>query len=270
MSKLYIIAGCNGAGKTTASYTVLPEILECREFVNADEIAKGLSPFNPSSVAIEAGRLMLKRIGELLSAGVSFSVETTLSTRSYINLIQQAQNQGYSVSLIYFWLNSPELAIERVKQRVANGGHDVPAPIIRRRYRSGLENFFRIYMPCVDIIGCLRTIAAHRVLLWRTPSVWEMRSISIIKNFLLKSEVMSTEEEYKELSAKLRYGLELAEQRLIEETARREGTLCYGRPDGKVVRISATELLKLRQSGGNNAASVAVCTCSEMESGWNR
>ena len=139
MSKLYIIAGCNGAGKTTASYTVLPEILECREFVNADEIAKGLSPFNPSSVAIEAGRLMLKRIGELLSAGVSFSVETTLSTRSYINLIQQAQNQGYSVSLI-----------ERVKQRVANGGHDVPAPIIRRRYRSGLENFFRIYMPCVD------------------------------------------------------------------------------------------------------------------------
>ena len=142
MSKLYIIAGCNGAGKTTASYTVLPEILECREFVNADEIAKGLSPFNPSSVAIEAGRLMLKRIGELLSAGVSFSVETTLSTRSYINLIQQAQNQGYSVSLIYFWLNSPELAIERVKQRVANGGHDVPAPIIRRRYRSGLENFW--------------------------------------------------------------------------------------------------------------------------------
>lgn len=142
MSKLYIIAGCNGAGKTTASYTVLPEILECREFVNADEIAKGLSPFNPSSVAIEAGRLMLKRIGELLSAGVSFSVETTLSTRSYINLIQQAQNQGYSVSLIYFWLNSPELAIERVKQRVANGGHDVPAPIIRRRYRSGLEKLF--------------------------------------------------------------------------------------------------------------------------------
>lgn len=269
MSKLYIIAGCNGAGKTTASYTVLPEILECREFVNADEIAKGLSPFNPSSVAIEAGRLMLKRIGELLSAGVSFSVETTLSTRSYINLIQQAQNQGYSVSLIYFWLNSPELAIERVKQRVANGGHDVPAPIIRRRYRSGLENF-SVFICLAWIIGCLRTIAAHRVLLWRTPSVWEMRSISIIKNFLLKSEVMSTEEEYKELSAKLRYGLELAEQRLIEETARREGTLCYGRPDGKVVRISATELLKLRQSGGNNAASVAVCTCSEMESGWNR
>ena len=205
MSKLYIIAGCNGAGKTTASYTVLPEILECREFVNADEIAKGLSPFNPSSVAIESGRLMLKRIGELLSAGVSFSVETTLSTRSYINLIQQAQNQGYSVSLIYFWLNSPELAIVRCWKT------------------------FSVFICLAWIIGCLRTIAAHRVLLWRTPSVWEMRPISIIKNFLLKSEVMSTEEEYKELSAKLRYGLELAEQRLIEETARREGHC--GSPD---------------------------------------
>jgi len=83
MSKLYIIAGCNGAGKTTASYTVLPEILECREFVNADEIAKGLSPFNPSSVAIEAGRLMLKRIGELLSAGVSFYIVHPFLYQSY-------------------------------------------------------------------------------------------------------------------------------------------------------------------------------------------
>lgn len=150
MSKLYIIAGCNGAGKTTASYTVLPDILDCKEFVNADEIAKGLSPFNPSSVAIEAGRLMLKRIIELLDAGATFSVETTLSTRSYINLIRQAQDRNYSVSLIYFWLNSPELAIERVKQRVANGGHDVPSSIIRRRYYSGLFNFFNIYASCVD------------------------------------------------------------------------------------------------------------------------
>ena len=83
---LYIISGCNGAGKTTASYTVLPEILDCKEFVNADEIARGLSPFNPDSVAIEAGRLMLKRIDELLEKGETFSIETTLATKSYINL----------------------------------------------------------------------------------------------------------------------------------------------------------------------------------------
>ena len=112
--QLYIISGCNGAGKTTASYTVLHEILLCKEFVNADEIAKGLSPFNPESMAIEVGRLMLKRINELLAAKVSFSIETTLATRSYTRLIQRAQNAGYKVSLIYFWLNSPELAVNRV------------------------------------------------------------------------------------------------------------------------------------------------------------
>jgi predicted ABC-type ATPase len=150
MATLYIIAGCNGAGKTTASYSVLPEILGCREFVNADEIAKGLSPFNPSSVAIQAGRLMIQRIMGLLMSGETFSVETTLSTRSYLSLIKQAQEKGYTVSLVYFWLNSPELAIERVRQRVANGGHDIPPLVVRRRYRSGLENLFKIYMPCVD------------------------------------------------------------------------------------------------------------------------
>ena len=106
--QLYIISGCNGAGKTTASYTVLPEILLCKEFVNADEIAKGLSPFNPESMAIEAGRLMLKRIDELLATRTSFSIETTLATRSYTRLITRAQSAGYKVSLIYF-ANSPEL-----------------------------------------------------------------------------------------------------------------------------------------------------------------
>lgn len=91
---LYIISGCNGAGKTTASFTVLPEILDCKEFVNADEIANGLSPFNPGSVAIEAGRLMLERINQLLSVGESFSIETTLATRSYINLVKRSQEKG--------------------------------------------------------------------------------------------------------------------------------------------------------------------------------
>lgn len=148
--QLYFIGGCNGAGKTTASYTVLPEILECKEFVNADEIARGLSPFNPESMAIEAGKLMLKRIDELLKAGESFSIETTLSTRSYAKLIKQARAQGYKISLIYFWLNSPELAINRVAQRVKNGGHNIPREVIIRRYTAGINNLFRIYMPLVD------------------------------------------------------------------------------------------------------------------------
>ncbi len=147
---LYIIAGCNGAGKTTASFTVLPEMLDCREFVNADEIAKGLSPFNPESMAIKAGRLMVARINELLGMQASFALETTLSTRSYVALINKAHELGYKVSLIYFWLQSPELAELRVAKRVREGGHDIPTPVLRRRYRSGIVNLFQLYMPVVD------------------------------------------------------------------------------------------------------------------------
>ena len=147
---LYIISGPNGAGKTTASYTVLPKILRCKEFVNADEIARGLSPFNPESVAIEAGRLMLKRINELLQRNVSFSIETTLSTRSYFRLVEKAHSQGYDVTLLYFWLKSPQQAIERVAERVAKGGHNIPNDTIIRRYWEGLDNLFNIYMPIVD------------------------------------------------------------------------------------------------------------------------
>jgi predicted ABC-type ATPase len=147
---LYIISGPNGAGKTTASYTVLPKILQCKEFVNADEIARGLSPFNPESVAIEAGRLMLKRISELLQRNESFSIETTLSTRSYFRLVEKAHSQGYDVTLLFFWLKSPQQAIERVAERVAKGGHDIPEDIIVRRYWEGLDNLFKIYMPIVD------------------------------------------------------------------------------------------------------------------------
>ena len=147
---LYIISGCNGAGKTTASYSVLPQILQCREFVNADEIARGLSPFNPEGVAIEAGRLMLSRIQDLLSHNISFSIETTLATRSYFNLVQQAHQQGYTITLLYFWLSSPELAVRRVAERVSKGGHNIPTDVIHRRYYMGIKNLFNIYTPIVD------------------------------------------------------------------------------------------------------------------------
>lgn len=148
---LYIISGCNGAGKTTASITVLPEILQCREFVNADEIAKGLSPFNPESVAFEAGRIMLQRIDDLLNREASFSIETTLATRSYINLVRKAHRKGYQVRLVYFWLETPELAVHRVAERVREGGHNIPTDIIYRRYRNGISNLFNIFMDEVDL-----------------------------------------------------------------------------------------------------------------------
>ncbi len=151
MPKLFIIAGCNGAGKTTASYTVLPEVLGCREFVNADEIAHGLSPFNPSSVSIEAGRLMLQRMSDLLRDGADFAFETTLATRSYVKFIETAQKRGYFVTLLYFWLPSPELAIERVALRVQQGGHHIPSDVVRRRYWNSLHNLTTLYTPVCDL-----------------------------------------------------------------------------------------------------------------------
>ena len=151
--QLYIIAGCNGAGKTTASFTILPDILGCKEFINADEIARGLSPFQPDKVGIEAGRIMLHRIQELLAQGKTFAFETTLATKSYKNTIKQAQNLGYTVTLVFFSLDSIELAIDRVKTRVLEGGHTIPADVIARRYQNGLKNLFEIYSEIVDEIA---------------------------------------------------------------------------------------------------------------------
>lgn len=147
---LYIIAGCNGAGKTTASFTILPEILDCKEFVNADEIARGLSPFQPEKVSFEAGRIMLHRINELLDSNESFAFETTLSTRSYKNKIIEAKQKGYTVTLLFFWLQTIELAKERVLTRVLEGGHNIKPEIIERRYLKGIHNLFEIYLDIVD------------------------------------------------------------------------------------------------------------------------
>ena len=151
LPKLYIIAGCNGAGKTTASFTILPEILGCKEFINADEIAKGLSPFQPESVAVQAGRIMLARMDELLQKGETFAFETTLATKSYKQKIEWAQANGYEVTLLFFWLDSPNIAKERVAQRVAEGGHNIPLETIERRYYNGIANLFTIYIDIVDI-----------------------------------------------------------------------------------------------------------------------
>lgn len=150
MKRLYIIAGCNGAGKTTASYTILPEVLDCKEFVNADEIAKGISPFQPEKAGIDAGRLMLTRIKNLIEAGENFAFETTLSTKSHVILLEKAKLIGYQTTLLFFWLDSPELAVSRVRIRVKEGGHNVPENVVRRRYESGLTNFFKLFLPIVD------------------------------------------------------------------------------------------------------------------------
>ena len=147
MPRLYIISGCNGAGKTTASYSLLPEMLDCKEFVNSDEFAKGLSPFDPSKASIQASRYMLMKIRYLLKRHEDFAVETTLATRTLLKIVKGAQAAGYTVTLLYFWLNSPDLAVERVRARVEAGGHNIPEETIRRRYNTGIYYFFNLYAP---------------------------------------------------------------------------------------------------------------------------
>ncbi len=148
--RILIIAGPNGAGKTTFAEEYLPNEANCPVFVNADLIAKGLSPFQPGTVAIRAGRLMLGQIHEHAGKGESFAFETTLSGRSYARWIPRWQKQEYQVKLFFLRLPTPEMAITRVRQRVREGGHNVPEAIIRRRFHSGWRNFETIYRELVD------------------------------------------------------------------------------------------------------------------------
>ena len=204
MPSLYIISGCNGAGKTTASLTVLPETLQCKEFVNCDEIAKGLSPLNPDGAKVAAGRLMLSRIKKLIADKEDFAIETTLAAKSYHSLIIKAREQGYKASLIYFWLQSPDLAIKRVAERVAHGGHHVDDSIIRRRYRAGIKNLFHLYCPVVDY-------------------------------FLFIDEVSS-------FTKKLMSGLDLSMQRLIAMRCRHNGSFYLCDADGNIYTVKAKEV----------------------------
>ena len=143
--KIIIIAGPNGAGKTTFARTFLPAEAQCLNFINADLIAAGLSPFAPESAAIKAGRLMLKEMSDYTRRGESFAFESTLSGLSYRMHIRRWRDEGYRISLFFLALPSVETAIARVAERVEQGGHDVPESVIRRRFDAGLRNFDQIY-----------------------------------------------------------------------------------------------------------------------------
>jgi predicted ABC-type ATPase len=147
---VYIVAGPNGAGKSTFARLFLPDYADCREFVNADLIAAGLSPFNPESVAIEAGRIMLERIGTLSRARADFGFETTLAGRGIAPLLKDLRTEGYRAHLFFLWLPNPELALTRVRDRVLAGGHRIPEETVRRRFTRGLSNLFGLYKPLLD------------------------------------------------------------------------------------------------------------------------
>jgi len=150
MPKLLIIAGPNGAGKTTSAQQLLPHVFGIFEFVNADEIARGLSPFDVESVAIQAGRLMLERMDRLLAEGADFAFETTLAAKTYVGLAKRAQALGYEVELLFVYVNDPRFCQNRVRQRVASGGHSIPPDVIVRRYYAGLFNLVNAYIPVVN------------------------------------------------------------------------------------------------------------------------
>jgi predicted ABC-type ATPase len=151
MKDVVVIGGPNGAGKTTSASIVVPRMLGIREFVNADEIARGLSPFNPKASAVAASRVMIERIHELIRSGQSFAFETTCSGRSHIRTLQSCKDAGYRVTLVFLWLPSPEAALARVARRVASGGHLIPDDVVVRRYTAGLRNMRRLYLPIADV-----------------------------------------------------------------------------------------------------------------------
>jgi len=148
--KIFMIAGPNGAGKTTTAGPLMQGGKVIYEFINSDEIARGLAPMHPESVSLAASKLMLKRLKELLEAGKSFAFETTASGTNYIKYLKEAKSDGYEVQLLFLWLSSPDLAVKRVTQRVAQGGHSVPEETIRRRYQLGLKNLIKHYLPLSD------------------------------------------------------------------------------------------------------------------------
>jgi predicted ABC-type ATPase len=150
VDEIIVLGGPNGAGKTSAAQVLLPEEIHLREFVNADEIARGLSPLNPENAALTAGRLMLEKIQTLINERRSFAFETTCSGRAYIPLLRRCKAAGWRVTLVYLWLPSPQLALERVARRVRAGGHYIPDDVVVRRYWAGVVNMRDLYLPLAD------------------------------------------------------------------------------------------------------------------------
>ena len=146
----YMIAGPNGSGKTTFAKKFLPEYAKCTNFVNADLIAQGLSPFSPRVAAMKAGRLVLGQIRDFAERNIDFAFETTLAGKSYVLLLKELKKKGYDLHLFFLWIPSPELALARIKERVAEGGHDVPVQDVRRRFQRGMQNLFKLYKPLLD------------------------------------------------------------------------------------------------------------------------
>ncbi|MBI4115383.1 MAG: zeta toxin family protein [Candidatus Omnitrophica bacterium] len=147
---LYVVAGPNGSGKTTFARKFLPEYVKCKQFVNADLIAGGLAPFSPEAAALHAGRLLVEEIKKLSDKGMDFGFETTLSGKSYAVTLKKLKDEGYQIQLFFLWIPTIDLALSRIKDRVKRGGHDIPEPVVRRRFHKGIQHLFSLYRPLID------------------------------------------------------------------------------------------------------------------------
>jgi len=176
---IYLIAGCNGAGKTTFATEFLPTEVKCLRFLNADEMARGLSPLNPAAGAVKAARLLIREVHESIQARQTFALETTLSGVTYIRLFRRARQLGYEIELYYLWLSSPTQAIARVRQRVRMGGHHVPATDIRRRFKRSLANLLDDYLPLATrwAIWDNRGLSAKRLAISTTHGIESVRRL---------------------------------------------------------------------------------------------
>jgi len=167
---LYVIAGSNGAGKTTFAREFLPDYAHCLRFINPDLIAAGLSPFDPPAAAAEAGKVVLREVQRAIAAGESFAFESTLSGRTYLHILRQARDAGFALHLFYLWIPSAELALARIRDRVEAGGHSVPEPDVRRRYPRSLRNLFALYGPEMDTIHFFDNSREKPDLIFRTEA----------------------------------------------------------------------------------------------------
>ena len=197
--------------------------------MNADSIAAGLSPFNPESVAIEAGRIMLMRINELLGAGVDFAFETTLATRSYVSLVKEAQAAGYKVTLLFIWLDSPETAIQRVARRVAKGGHNIAQDVVKRRYYRGISNLIALFIPVTDT--------------WMV-----VNSTNVVIEPIAEGGLDTNKPELTGLFKKILRGMNVATRKLVKESAAAGESLVIS-VNGEVKKVPAKDLLP--QVSGN-------------------
>lgn len=188
-----MIAGPNGAGKTTTAMSLISNIKMLDEFINADEIARGLAPMHPESMSLTASKLMIKRFKELLESNKSFAFETTASATNYVKHLKAAKANNYEIHLMFLWLHSPDLAVNRVAQRVVQGGHNIPEDTIRRRYYAGLKNLIKYYLSLSDSalildnsIDDLNNVIARKLidkdLKIEKPSIWkEIEEVAHVK-----------------------------------------------------------------------------------------